>query len=229
MKMLRAPHGLLLDLDGTLIDSAPDIAAALADVFISYGITPLDVETVRSLIGHGIKKLVADAFHHAGTAPSPDALAQAQAAMMVAYGEMLTVRTTMLPGVETLMENCARQGISLACVTNKPEHMARTILAHFDLLDRFALVIGGDSGFGIKPSPTPLNAAAEKLGLSPSQLWMVGDSLPDMQAAAAAGMAGVAIRSTYGAPVDIERHAMLVLASLNALDRLINRKVALCM
>jgi len=201
MTALPLPRALLLDLDGTLIDSAPDIARALAEILTAHDLPPLDEAAVRQRIGHGVARLVESGFAAVGRLLAEADLAAATAAMMDAYRARLTDRTRLTDGVEALVAACAARAIRLACVTNKPEAMARTILDHFGLGAAIPVVIGGDGPLPRKPSPAPLLAALARLGVEPADAWMVGDGVPDMQAARAAGVAAVAVRSDYGEPL----------------------------
>lgn len=201
MSPLPRPRALLLDLDGTLIDSAPDIARALAETLAAYGLPPLDEVAVRQRVGHGVARLVESGFAAVGRPLAEADLAAATAAMMDAYRARLIDRTRLIDGVEVLVAVCEAREIRLACVTNKPEAMARTILDHFGLGAAIPVVIGGDGPLPRKPAPDPLLAALARLGVAPDEAWMVGDGRPDMQAARAAGVAAVAVRSDYGEPL----------------------------
>lgn len=222
MMMTRVPRALLLDLDGTLIDSAPDIADALNHVLADRQRNALPEPVVRTLIGHGIPRLVERAFVETGGPLDPAALALAQAAMMARYAAALTVRTTLMPGTEPLVRLCRQHNVALACITNKPGPMARSILQHFGLLEHFALVIGGDGDLPRKPAPDGLLHILAALGLSRDECWMVGDGLPDMQAGRAAGIRTIAVPSDYGegildpALVDIGVAGLAMLAAMIA-------------
>lgn len=226
MTPTRLPRGLLFDLDGTLIDAAPDIAGALGEVLLAHGRAPLEVAVVRRMVGHGIARLVEQAMAQTGEALADAALDHAVDQMNAAYRARLTQETVALPGAGALLAECAARGLRLACVTNKPGAMARTILQHLGLSPPITLVIGGDSGLPRKPSPEPLLAALGDLALARGDVWMVGDGLPDMQAATAAGMARVAICSDYGERFDPADYQACALPDLAALHRLITRLAA---
>lgn len=217
---LSAPRALLLDLDGTLIDSAPDIAAALATVLTARNCAPLPLKMVRMLVGHGIARLVHDAFELSGISLPEQELATAQAEMTNHYDSDLVARTALMPGAANLVSYCARHRIAVACVTNKPAGMARRILEHFGVSPPITIVIGGDSGLARKPSPEPLLAAITQLRIARRAAWMVGDGLPDHRAARAAGMVSVAVNSDYGEPYEAASEATICVDSL---DRLVDR------
>jgi phosphoglycolate phosphatase len=205
---MRTPRALLLDLDGTLIDSAPDIADALNATLARFGREALPTARVRSMIGNGIAALVGTALEATGGLPEPPLQDLALAEMTRRYGADPVARTLLLPGAGALLSTCRHLDVAVACVTNKPVRMARAILAHFGLLGDVALVIGGDEGLARKPAPDGLLAAAAFLGVSRRAAWKVGDSMMDVQAARAAGMRVIAVKSDYGAvpvsPADVD-------------------------
>lgn len=217
MKPASRPSALLLDLDGTLIDGAPDLAGAINLVLEDFGRTTLPVSRVREFVGHGVARLVERAFADTGDALEGEALQEAVAAMQSAYAARLTVDTVLLPGALELVESCGRMGIALACVTNKPTGMARTILADFGLSPGISEVLGGDLDMPRKPAPDPLLAALERLGVAKDAAWMVGDGLPDIGAAHAAGIAMACVPSAFGEDFDPEDLADMVFASLDTL------------
>lgn len=223
MIRLPAPRAILLDLDGTLIDSAPDLAQALNAVLAARGLPPLDVSDVRSRVGHGIGRLVGSGFEAVGAPIEGEALAEAQDEMMARYAANLTDRTELIAGAEALIAACGLRGIALACVTNKPAAMACMILRHFGIVHRLSLVLGGDGPLPRKPAPDPLVAALAYLGVPPGEAWMVGDGMPDMQAARAAGIPAVAVRSDYGSERPDARHADVLLCDLHEVVCLLDR------
>lgn len=204
------PAALLLDLDGTLIDSAPDIAVALNATLTELGREPLSQARVRAMIGHGIAALVRAALDASDGLPPAPALDHAVAQMTRRYCMAPVRNTTLLPGVRTLLSTCRRLGIAVACVTNKPVGVACAILKHFEVLEHFAIVIGGDGDTARKPAPDGLLAATIYLGVPVGEAWMVGDGLTDAFAAHAAGTRMIGVRSDYGeepltpADVDVE-------------------------
>lgn len=223
MNPLPIPRALLLDLDGTLIDSAPDLALALNAVLAARGLPSLDVPAVRARVGHGIGRLVGSGFEAVGAPLEGDALAEAQDEMMALYSANLTGRTELIAGTEALIGACKLRGIALACVTNKPTAMACTILRHFGIVHRLSLVLGGDGPLPRKPAPDALLAATAYLGVSPGETWMVGDGMPDMEAARAAGIPSVAVHSDYGSERPDERHADVLAGDLHEVVQLLDQ------
>lgn len=211
------PAAVLFDLDGTLVDSAPDIAAAVNELLAADGLEPHSVPAVRKMIGHGLEKLVERAFEARGAAFSAQALASRQAAMNGIYARHLTNLTALRSGAASAVRAVHARGIRSAVVTNKPEAFSRAILAHFDLLDDLGTVIGGDSGYPKKPAPDMLLAACDRLGVSPDDTVLVGDSGADLASARAAGIGCILVRGGYSdRPMD-EFGADLVITDLGVL------------
>jgi phosphoglycolate phosphatase len=191
------PRVVLFDLDGTLIDSAPDIAAAVNELLAHRGRGPLTLAQVTSMIGNGVEKLVERAIAATGDVLGPEALKREQMAMIDIYAKHLTGLTVLMPGVREAIDALHGDGILLGIVTNKPQRFIETVLDHFDLSALFGVVIGGDAGVPKKPAPDMLLAAAEQFGVAPDDMIMVGDSPADVDSARAAGIASVIVRGGY--------------------------------
>ena len=217
------PQAILFDLDGTLIDSAPDIAAATNRLLAGHGHGPLTLAEVRAMIGNGIAKLVERAFAARGEALSGDALHGRAADMMAIYGDHLTVETVLMPGAAEMVAAYHKARVKTGVVTNKPEGFTRTILAHFGLSPFVDVVVGGDTGPARKPAPDMLHHALAELGVSAARALMVGDSPADVDAARAAFMASVAVRGGYtNVPAD-DLGANIVIDRLSDLPQAIER------
>ncbi len=208
---------VLFDLDGTLIDSAPDIAAAVNRLLATQGHAPLSLSEVRAMIGNGVGKLVERAFQARSTELRGEALEAMTAHMMAIYGDHLTSETVMMAGAREALEHYHRLGVTIAVVTNKPERFTRTILGHFGLDAMVAIVVGGDTGPARKPAPDMLQHALRLAGVEPVDALMVGDSPADIDAAKAAGIASVAVRGGYTTIPADELGAGTVIDSLLAL------------
>lgn len=191
------PRAILFDLDGTLVDSVPDIATSANLLLATENLPPLTVDEVRGMIGNGIAKLVERAFDARGVSLKGDAQTAMTARMMEIYKDHLTIETVLMDGAEHILRAYARVGVRLAVVTNKPEALSREILEHFDLGEAVSVIVGGDTGPVRKPAPDMLLHALAELGVTASQALMVGDSPADIDAAKAAAMASVAIRGGY--------------------------------
>lgn len=191
------PQAILFDLDGTLIDSAPDIAAAANALIAEYGRAPLSVPAVRDMIGDGIKKLVDRAFAASGEPIAGDALDKAFHRMMAIYGEHLTVLTTPNPGALDIVKAYAKAHVKIAVVTNKPQPFTERILEHYGFAPSVDTAVGGEAGFAKKPAPDMLLEACKRLGVSPSRALMVGDSVADVTSARAAHIPVVLVEDGY--------------------------------
>jgi phosphoglycolate phosphatase len=176
---------LVFDLDGTLIDSAPDIHATANKVFAARGLAPFPFETVRGFIGHGVGVLVARLLADRGLPDTGDLHARLVRDFVSFYEEAFDL-TQLYPGVAEALDTLAAQGHGLAICTNKPAGPARAALRHFGLDRHVRAVIGGDSLAERKPHPAPLRAAVAALGGGPAVF--VGDSEVDAQTAAAAAL-----------------------------------------
>lgn len=189
------PPVLLLDLDGTLVDSLPDLAAALNRLLGELGAEALPAASVRSMVGDGARRLVERGLAAAGLQAEP---AAATARFLEIYGEGLTVGTRPYPGVPETLAGLSDAGWRLALCTNKPEAPSRAILAGLGLAQFFAAVAGGDSLPSRKPDPGPLLALLHELGGTPEAAVMVGDGVNDLLAATAAGLPAVWAAYGYG-------------------------------
>lgn len=191
------PRAVLFDLDGTLIDSAPDIAAAVNELLSRSNRGPLTLAQVTSMIGNGVEKLVERAFAATGDALAPAELRREQMAMVDVYADHLTQLTVPMPAALDVLEVFHGDGILLGLVTNKPQRFIETILDHLGMSSLFGAVIGGDAGVTKKPAPDMLLAAMQQLGVEPWSTVMVGDSTSDVEAARAAGVPVVVVRGGY--------------------------------
>jgi phosphoglycolate phosphatase len=215
------PKAILFDLDGTLIDSAPDLARSVNAILAREGLGPLEVEAVRNMIGNGIRKLVERAFEACGVVLEAHELDEHEGSMVVIYAHNLTVETILYPAVRDALDRVQRRGIRTGVVTNKPIGATRAILGHFGIVDSFGAIIGGDEDIPRKPAPDPLWAALDQLGVMRDQALMVGDSAADVAAARAAGVSVVAVSGGYSTTPADALGADHAIGSLAELDDLI--------
>lgn len=176
---------LIFDLDGTLIDSAPDIHAAANKVFSAKGLSPFPFESVRGFIGNGVGVLIHRLLASRNLAGDTRLHAELVENFISLYEEAFDL-TQLYPGVAEALTSLATAGHPLAICTNKPEGPARAALRHFGLQPLFPVVIGGDSLAQRKPDPAPLLAAVAALG--GGRALFVGDSEVDAETAHAAGI-----------------------------------------
>lgn len=189
------PSVIIFDLDGTLIDSAPDLASAVNAMLAELGREPLAVHEVRGMVGDGVAMLVARALaaRHCGQVDS----SLAMAAFMRRYEAAATCETTVFPGAEEALRTLAAAAIPLAVCTNKPARLTTDILESFGLAKYFARVVGGDSLPFRKPDPRVLLTVLEAFGARPERSLLVGDSEVDAATARSAGTPFVLMRHGY--------------------------------
>ncbi|GGP24287.1 phosphoglycolate phosphatase [Silvimonas amylolytica] len=192
------------DLDGTLVDSIADLARAANAARADLGLAPLTEARVASYVGDGASSLVARTLaddHGAeftGTALQKEAMNHFD----MHYKRGLTIDTTFYPQVQITLSRLHERGFPLAIVTNKPERYTLPLLRELGVSEHFEVVVAGDTLPHKKPSPEPLLHVAARLGISPTELLMVGDSKNDVLAAQAAECPVIAVSYGYGGQMD---------------------------
>jgi phosphoglycolate phosphatase len=185
---------VLCDLDGTLVDSAEDIRAALNELLAAEGRDPVNAAEIKTMIGDGVSKLIERALAARGGDPAD---APGLTPRFLALYEPNAARSTRpYPGVPETLRALKARGLRIAVVTNKPERATREILASLDLAPLIEVVVGGDTAPERKPHPAPVLLALDRLGVAPVEAVMVGDNHHDVSAARAAGVRAIAV--TYG-------------------------------
>jgi len=175
---------VLFDLDGTLLDTAPDMAGALNQLRREESLDPLPFEEVRRLVSHGATALVRLAF---GEAVEPEFTVLRERFLEI-YRGRLSVETQVYEGILEALGRLESDGIAWGIVTNKPGWLTEPLLEQFALRRRARVIVCGDTLAERKPHPAPLLHAAEKLGVTPAQCIYIGDAERDVLAAQAAGM-----------------------------------------
>lgn len=201
----RSVRAVLFDLDGTLGDTAVDIASALNRALVEQGLPRLPAAQVRALIGRGVPTLVERAVALLGAAGE-----SADAGLLLGrfhshYERMQQLdelQARVYPGVARGLAELRTLGLGLAVVTNKPKKASVDLLARWELNRWIDVVIGGDDGVHRKPHPQPLLNACQELGVLPDEALMVGDSLTDVLAARNAGLAVVCVSYGYNEGAD---------------------------
>lgn len=209
---------IVFDLDGTLIDSAPDIHAAANKVFITNGLQPFPFEVVKGFIGNGVGVLVERLLQSQGLDPAGP-LHRALVAEFISICEDAHDLTVIFPGVTEALEALLQQGHRLGLCTNKPSAPARAALRHFRLDKHFSVVIGGDSLPQRKPDPAPLLAALA--GMGPGPAIFVGDSEVDAETAQRAGVTFALFTEGYRKAPSDSLGAKLIFTDFAALPGLI--------
>jgi 2-phosphoglycolate phosphatase len=177
-------RGVLFDLDGTLLDTAPDMVDSLNALRAEEHQPPLPFEAVRNFVSHGSNALVRLGFENA----EPERFEVLRARFLELYRTRLTLRTRPFEGIPELLETLERCGLNWGIVTNKPGWLTEPLLKDLGLYTRAASVVSGDTLAQRKPHPAPLLHAARQLGVEPGACLYVGDAERDVLAAKAAGM-----------------------------------------
>ncbi|REL26594.1 phosphoglycolate phosphatase [Thalassotalea euphylliae] len=178
-------HGVLFDLDGTLLDTANDLGEALNAILANHNQPLVERARYRPVASDGAKGLLELGF---GEQLALFDYEQLRAEFLDYYQHHIAVHTTLYPGIETLIEALDANQIPWGIVTNKPIGLTSLLLPHFPLLDSAGSVLGGDSLAQRKPHPAPLLKAAEEIGIAPEHCIYVGDAPRDIEASNAAGM-----------------------------------------
>lgn len=187
--MLKAyPAVVLFDLDGTLLDSAPDMLVTVNTMRAHRGIAPMQLHELRPYVSRGARAMSGAAFPEW----NQDDILAAVPEFLDIYQSQLGAHCRAFDGVETLLETLEAHGTRWGIVTNKPEYLARPLLPMLGWQRRCAVLLGGDSLPERKPHPLPLLHAAQTLGVAPQECVYVGDDKRDIDAARAAGMRNVA-------------------------------------
>lgn len=187
------PRAVLFDLDGTLADTAPDLAAATNLLRTRRGLQPTSYETLRAVASAGGRGLIGAAF---GLPPDAHEYPELLAEFLDNYQSALAVHSTLFDGITALLQDLRESGISWGIVTNKHQRFTDPLVIQIGLQEA-ACVISGDTTPFAKPHPEPMFEAARRLGLAPQECWYVGDDLRDIQAGRSAGMVTVAAAWGY--------------------------------
>ena len=191
------PRAVVFDLDGTLIDSAGDIADVLNACLVEQGIAPFDEPAVTAMIGGGARVLVERALRRLGRMDEAVLAERLRVDFERRYGDLGAGRSVVYPGGRELLAELAAREVGLAICTNKPEAITLRTLAELDLARWFGAVVGETAALPRKPHPAMLLAAIERLGSTPNQTVMVGDSAADVGAARGACVPVVAVSFGY--------------------------------
>lgn len=197
---------ILFDLDGTLVDSAPDLALSLNHMLESLGRETFDHEIIRSWVGNGAQTLVKRALSGSSTIDEeidPILFEKALDIFLDYYAQNLCVSTVPYPNVHTTLKNLKSKDYRLVLVTNKPYDFIQPLLEGLQMADLFELCLGGDSLAKRKPDPMPLLHVCESLDVCVTKCLMIGDSKNDIVAANAAKMQSIGVSYGYNYGEDI--------------------------
>jgi phosphoglycolate phosphatase len=216
---------VVVDLDGTLLDTAPDLAEAAARMAAELHLAPIGLGQLKTFIGNGVSRLVKRVLTGSMDAePDPALFARAFPLYEKHYAAVVSRESHPYPGVVEGLQAMKAAGFHLACITNKAEKFTLPLLKDTGLSDYFELILSGDTLPRKKPDPLPLLHACRHFGVAPGELLLIGDSLNDAQAARAAGCHVFCVPYGYnrGRSVD-ELDIDAVVASLLDATKLINK------
>lgn len=188
---------LIFDLDGTLIDTAPDLVGTMNTVLGEEGIPPFPLSQARNFIGLGARTMLKMGFDASGHEIGSDKLEELFVRFLNHYRENISVRSRPFPGAIDAMTRFSDAGWQLAICTNKLEHLAVKLLGELGLKDRFGTITGGDTFEKAKPDPLPIKGTIAKLNASQKQTIMIGDARPDIDGARNAGIPSIAVDFGY--------------------------------
>ncbi len=188
--MIRA---VLFDLDGTLLDTAPDLIRAANRLRAVHGLSAVPAAQIRPFVSKGGRAMIKAAFPDW----DDDRREPMLAPFLDLYREQIVVDTALFEGFEDTLQALAARGLALAIVTNKPAWLTEAVLAQTDLARRFSVVISGDTLPEKKPHPAPVLEACRRLGIAAAEAVMVGDDQRDIDSARAAGSRSIAVRFGY--------------------------------
>ena len=209
--MLNSPVGVgtratirtvLFDLDGTLVDSAPDLAGATNEMLVARGLPEVPFERLRPMVGAGARGMMGVAF---GVSPKEMTFPALRDEFFDRYERRLLRATRPFDGVAAMLQALSDDGLSWGIVTNKSERFALPLARGLGWSERAAAVVGGDTTPHSKPHPEPLLEAARRAGVAPGECVYVGDDARDVLAGRAAGMPTIAVRWGYlgdGEPIE---------------------------
>ena len=205
--MIKNPKMILIDVDGTLVDSVPDLAFCVDEMMKQLG-RPIHGETkVRDWVGNGVERLVRRALiGQLNGEPDEADYQQAYPIFLDLYAENTSQRSLLYPGIREGIDYLKAKGYRLGCVTNKAAQFTLPLLKDLGVHDDFELIVAGDTLPKKKPDPLPLLHAAEQLGVQPNEALMIGDSQSDVKAARAAGFQIVCMSYGYNHGEDIRNY-----------------------
>jgi phosphoglycolate phosphatase len=223
--MLRKPEMFLIDVDGTLVDSVPDLAYCVDELMKVMGLPERGEAAVRHWVGNGVPRLVERALtNDLDGMPDKELFDRAYPQFLDLYAANTSERSRLYPGVLEGLHYLKSSGYRLGCVTNKAEQFTLPLLKDLGIHHYFEVVIAGDTLPKKKPDPLPLLHAAEQLGVQPEQSTMLGDSKSDVEAARAAGFQIICMSYGYNHGEDIrDYHPDAVIDSMVELKGLLEQ------
>lgn len=222
--LLDKPDMVLLDVDGTLIDTVPDLANSIDQMMHELGFSGCGETSVRAWVGDGVERLIKSALtEFLSTEPDPIVFEKACTIFNKIYADNTCVQSQLYDGVLEGLAYLEHADIKLGCVTNKKMSFTEVLLKKLGLYDKFEIIIAGDSLPKKKPDPMPLLHAAEIFSVSPERMLMIGDSKNDVDAARAAGIKCVCVSYGYNHGKDMhDLNPDCIIDTLADISKLIN-------
>lgn len=213
------PKLIMIDVDGTLVDSVPDLAYCVDELMRAMNRAPWGETKVRHWVGNGVPKLVERSLTgELEASANKQDFDKAYPIFLQLYSVNTSVRSCLYSGVKEGLDYLKQQGYILGCVTNKAEQFTMPILKDLGIFDYFGLVVSGDTLAKKKPDPLPLLYSAEFFNIDPQDCLMIGDSISDVAASRAAGFEIICMSYGYNHGVDIqEANPDLVIDSMSEL------------
>lgn len=208
----------VFDLDGTLVDTAPDLAASLNHCLRSAGLPEQPVEAVRPHAGKGVRVMLERAYESAGLRLHGAAMDEQFGCFLAHYEAHIADHSTPFPGALDALDRLEQAGVTLAICTNKTEHLAKLLIAALGLSDRFAAICGADTFARRKPDPAHLLGTIAQAGGQPEAAVMIGDTDIDMQAARACALPSILVDFGYEADDAARCAATRIIRSFDDLD-----------
>lgn len=195
--MTSRPPVALFDLDGTLVDTAPDLTASLNEALRAGSAEQVEVSHVKNMIGRGARKLIERGMELSGQTPDETELDYLIDIFLTHYRKNMANHSAFFPGADRFMDMLTANGVALAICTNKREEMAVALMAELGMKDRFELIAGVDTHPVNKPDPGHLTLTVEQIGGDPERVIMLGDSFADVEAARRAGYPCIGVSFGY--------------------------------
>ena len=213
------PKLVMIDVDGTLVDSVPDLAYCVDQMMVALNMPLRGEDTVRNWVGNGVPKLVERALTgELDGSPSKEAFDKAYPIFLDLYAQNSSVRSTLYEGVIEGLEYLKSKDYLSGCVTNKAEQFTHPLLKSLGIFDYFGVVISGDTLERKKPDPMPLIHSADFFNVKPNECLMLGDSISDVKAARAANFQIICMSYGYNHGNNIaDEHPDLVIDSMKQL------------
>jgi len=222
--MIKKPQMVLIDVDGTLVDSVPDLAYCVDEMLKALDMPVRGEQRVRHWVGNGVERLVRRGLINELDGEPDEALFEkAMPIFNDLYAENTSKRSCLYPGVTEALEFLKGTGVKIGCVTNKAAQFTLPIIKDLGIADYFEIVVCGDTLAKKKPDPLPLLHSAEQLGVKPEMSLMLGDSMSDVKAARAAGFDIICMSYGYNHGEDIhESNPDAVVDSMDEIKTLID-------